>query len=153
MVAQGPLEAFVMVRIHVGQPFFQTLMPFLRSLNETAPGGVRDLPWPIDGITYVAAFMGPMCAGPIIGIFARDWRISLLGLPLGIGITFLNAWLSDKFVDPWIAKYQRPLQKRIPRVFVNIAAFTWAVALTAVAMLAPLAILGGSVLTRIRLPS
>ena len=83
----------------------------------------------------------------------RDWRISLLGLPLGIGITFLNAWLSDKFVDPWIAKYQRRLQKRIPRIVINIAAFAWAVALSAIAMLAPLAILGSAVLTRIRLPA
>ena len=125
-------------------------MPFLRSLNDTAPKGDRDLPWPIHGLAYVAAFMGPLSAGPIIGALARDWRALVIGLLMGVGITFLNAWLSDRFLDPWVAKFQRPLQRRMPRVLANIAAFAWAITLCALSMLAPIAVLGSAVLTRMR---
>jgi hypothetical protein len=125
-------------------------MPFLRSLNQTAPKAERDLPWPICGLACVAAFMGPLSAGPIVGALARDWRVAALGLLMGIGITFLNAMLSDRFFDPWIARFQSPLQKNLPRVLANVAAFAWAVTLCAVAMLAPLAVFGSTVLTRIR---
>jgi hypothetical protein len=123
-------------------------MPFLRSLNETAPNGDSNLRWPIDGLAYVAAFMGPLSAGPIVGVLARDWRAVAIGLVVGIAITFLNAWLSDKFMDPWIARFQRPLQKGMPRVFANIAAFAWAIVLCAVSMLAPVAILGSAILSK-----
>ena len=123
-------------------------MPFLRSLNHTAPKAERDLPWPIDGLAYVAAFMGPLSAGPIIGALARDWRALVIGLLMGIGITFLNAWLSDRFLDPWIARFQRPLQRRMPWVLANIAAFAWAITLCALSMLAPVAVLGSAILTR-----
>ena len=125
-------------------------MPFLRSLNSTAPRAEPDLPWPITGLAYVAAFMGPLSAGPIIGALARDWRAAVIGLLMGIGITFLNAWLSDRFVDPWIARFQRPLQKGVPRVLANVAAFAWAVALCAISMLAPIGVFGSAVLNRIR---
>jgi hypothetical protein len=125
-------------------------MPFLRSLNETAPKGGRQLTWPIDGLAYVIAFMGPLSAGPIVGVLARDWRAFAVGLLMGIGITFLNAWLSDRFLDPWVAKFQRPLQKGMPRILANIVAFAWAVALCAISMLAPIAILGSAVLTHVR---
>jgi tetrahydromethanopterin S-methyltransferase subunit D len=94
--------------------------------------------------------MGPLSAGPIIGALARDWRAAGIGLLAGIGITFLNAWLSDRIVDPWIARFQKPLQKGIPRVVANIAALAWAVILCAIAMLAPLSVLGSAVLTQIR---
>ena len=125
-------------------------MPFLRSLNHTAPKAEPDLPWPIDGLAYVAAFMGPLSAGPIIGALARDWRALVIGLLMGVGITFLNAWLSDRFLDPWIARFQRPLQRGMPRVLANIAAFAWAITLCALSMLAPIAVLGSAVLTRMR---
>ena len=125
-------------------------MPFLRPLNDTAPNGDAALPWPIDGLAYVSAFMGPMSAGPIMGILARDWRAVAIGLLMGMGITFLNAWLSDRFLDPLIARFQRALQKGMPRVLVNIAAFAWAIALCAFSMLAPMAVLGAAVLTGIR---
>ncbi len=125
-------------------------MPFLRSLNETAPNGDRNLRWPIYGLAYVAAFMGPVSAGPIIGVFAGDWRAIAVGLPAGVAITLLNAWLSDKFMDPWIARFQKPLHKGIPRALANIVAFAWAIMLSALSMLAPVAILGSAVLTRIR---
>ena len=125
-------------------------MPFLRSLNDTAPKGDRDLPWPIHGLAYVAAFMGPLSAGPIIGALARDWRALVIGLLMGVGITFLNAWLSDRFLDPWVAKFQRPLQRRMPRVLANIAAFAWAITLCALSMLAPITVLGSAILTRMR---
>ena len=115
-----------------------------------APKAERGLPWPIHGLAYIAAFMGPLSAGPMIGALARDCRAAVIGLLMGIGITFLNAWLSDRFVDPWIARFQRPLQKGIPRVLANIAAFAWAVALSGIAMLAPVAVLGSTILTRIR---
>ena len=125
-------------------------MPFLRSLRETAPNGDRNLRWPIDGLAYVVAFMGPLSAGPIIGVLARDWRAVGIGLLTGVGITFLNAWLSDKFLDPWIARFQRHLQRGMPRVLANIAAFAWAVALCAISMLAPIGVFGSAVLNRIR---
>src|SRR5207244_1880167 len=113
---------------------------------DTAPKADRDLPWPIDGLAYVVAFMGPLSAGPIIGALARDWRALVIGLLMGIGITFLNAWLSDRFLDPWIARIQRLLQKRMPRVLANLAAFAWAITLCALSMLAPIAVLGSAVL-------
>ena len=115
-------------------------MPFLRSLNSTAPRAERDLPWPITGLAYVAAFMGPLSAGPIIGALAGDWRALAIGLLMGIGITFLHGWLSDKFLDPWIARFQRPLQNGLPRILANIAAFAWAFTLSAFSMLAPITV-------------
>ena len=66
----------------------------------------------IDGLAYVAAFLGPLSAGPIVGVLDRDWRAVAIGLPVGIAITFLNAWLSDKFMDPWIARFQVPGYRR-----------------------------------------
>ena len=125
-------------------------MPFLRSLDETAPQRDKSLRWPIDGLAYVSAFMGPMSAGPIIGALARDWRAAGVGLLMGIGVTFLNAWLSDRFIDPCVARFQPLLQKGMPRVLANIAAFAWAIFLCALSMLAPVAILGSEVLRRIR---
>ena len=125
-------------------------MPFLRSLNHTAPKAERDLPWPIDGLAYVAEFVGPLSAGPIIGALARDWRALVIGLLMGVAITFLNAWPSDRFLDPWIARFQRPLQRGMPRVLANIAAFAWAITLCALSMLAPITVLGSAVLTRMR---
>ncbi len=125
-------------------------MPFLSSLNHTAPKAERDLPWPINGLAYVAAFMGPLSAGPIIGALARDWRALVIGLLMGVAITFLNAWLSDRFIDPWIASFQRPLQRGMPRVLANIAAFAWAITLCGLSMLAPITVLGSAVLTRMR---
>jgi len=124
-------------------------MPFLRSLHETAPKGDHNLPWPIDGLAYVAAFMGPLSLGPIIGVLVRDWRASAIGLLIGIGITFLNAWLSDKFLDPWIAKFQRPLQESILRLVANIVAFAWVFLLCALSMLAPVVVRGNAILDRI----
>jgi hypothetical protein len=61
----------------------------------------------------------------------------------------LGAWLSDRFVDLWIPAPQRHLQQGMPRLLANIAAFAWAVALCALAMLAPLAVFGSGVLMRI----
>src|SRR5437868_1537450 len=125
-------------------------MPFLRPLDQTARNGDRELPWPIDGLAYVVAFMGPLSAGLVMGLLAGNWRAFAVGVPMGIAITFLNAWLSDTFVDSWIAKFQRPLQKGMPWILANIAAFAWAIALTALAMLAPVAILGSAAVTPIR---
>ena len=125
-------------------------MSFLRSLKDTAPKADHDLPWPINGLAYVIAFMGPLSAGPIIGMMTRDWHAVGIGFLLGIGITFLNAWLSDRFLDVWIARCQKPLQNVMPRIMINIAAFTWAIGLCALSMFAPIAILDSSALTRIR---
>lgn len=78
----------------------------------------------------------------VSGVLTGEWRALAIGLLMGISITFLNAWLSDRFLDPWIARFQRPLQKSIPRIFANIAAFAWAIALCALSILAPIAVLG-----------
>ena len=123
-------------------------MPFLRSLDRTAPDADPSLPWPIGGLAYVAAFMGPLSAGPIIGAMARDWRALIIGSLTGILIALLNAMLSDRFLDPWISRFQRPLQKGMPRVLANIAAFAWAITLCTLSMLAPVAILGGAIFDR-----
>ena len=125
-------------------------MPFLRPLNDTAPQRDSSLPWPIIGLAYVCAFMGPLSAGPIVGALGRDWRAAAVGLLAGICITFLNAWLSDRLIDPCVARFQPQLQKGMPRVLANIAAFAWAIVLCALSILAPIAILGSEVLTGIR---
>jgi hypothetical protein len=102
------------------------------------------LRWPINGLAYVAAFMGPFSAGPIVGILARDWRAVVIGLLVGIAITFVNGWLIGKFFEPWIKKFQGSLQKGTPKVLVNIAAFAWAIILCAIAMYSPFIIIGST---------
>lgn len=126
-----------------------TGMPFLRSLNDTAPQRDPSLRWPIHGLAYVAAFMGPLAAGPLIGLLTWDWLTIAVGLLMGIGITFLNAWLIDRFFDHRIAKYQRGLLKLGPRIVANIAAFGWALILSTLSALAPVLVLGSRVLTKI----
>ena len=97
-------------------------------------------------MAYVVAIMGPLSAGPVVGVLARDWRAFAIGLLAGIGITLLNAWMSDRFLDPLIAKFQRPLGRGMPLILTNIAAFAWAIALCALSMLAPITALGSTVL-------
>jgi hypothetical protein len=84
-------------------------MPFYRPLSETAPDYDRNLPWPIGGLAYVAAFMGPTSAGLFAGVVARDWATAVVGLLLGIGITLLNGLLMDRLLEPRIAKHQKHL--------------------------------------------
>lgn len=122
-------------------------MPFLRSLKETAPQADPSY-WPIDGLACVVAFTGPVAASLAVGVLTRDWRAFAVGIPAGIGITFLNAWLSDRFIDPLIAKFQRRLRDGIPWVLTNLAAFAWALALSALSMFVPFLILGDLVLTQ-----
>ncbi len=117
-------------------------MPFFRSLDSYSPKPAPDLPWPVDGLAYVSTFMGPFSAGPIIGVISLDWRLAGIGFVMGICITFVAGLLSDYILDPLIVKFQRPLQKPVLRVLVNIVAFAFAIALCATAMLAPIAVLG-----------
>jgi hypothetical protein len=123
-------------------------MPFFRPLSETAPDFDRNLPWPIDGLAYVALFIGPISAGPLVGMLTSHWGAAGVGLLLGIGISFLNGWLTDRFLEPWIARNQTYFQRGIPRVLANIAAFVWAFILSGVSMLAPFAFFGSSLLLR-----
>ena len=125
-------------------------MPFFRRLKETAPAFDPTLPWPVTGLAYVAAFMGPLGAGPMVGMLALDWRAVVIGLLMGVAIMFLNGWFGDTFFDPVLARFQSALQKGAPRVLVNIAAFAWAIIWSAISILAPLAILGLSLLDKIR---
>ncbi len=120
-------------------------MPFFRPLNETAPQADPTY-WPINGQAYVAALTGPMAAGLLVGIATRDWRAFAVGIPAGIGIAFLNAWLSDRLLDPLVAKFQRQLKSGIPWVLTNLAAFAWAIALSALSMFVPFLVLGDIVL-------
>ncbi len=99
------------------------------------------LPWPISGMSYVVAFMGPIPAGLCGGDLAGNWLGLLIGLAVGVGITFLNLWFTGRFIEPLILRFQKPLLRRVPRVMVNVAAFAWAVALCAFAMFIPILIL------------
>ena len=125
-------------------------MPFFRPLSETAPDYDRNLPWPIGGLAYVAAFMGPVSAGLFAGVVARHWAAALVGLLLGIGITLLNGLLMDRFLEPRIAKHQKQLCRGVARVCLNTIAFAWAFALSGIAMLAPFVLFGSRLLLRIR---
>ena len=125
-------------------------MPFFRPLSKTAPGFHRDRPWPIDGLAYVAAFMGPISGGPLSGMITGHWAIAGVGLLAGIIIALAHGWLSDRFFDPWIAGNQQYLLGLMPRVVVNIVAFSWAVLLSALAMFAPFALFGSSFLINVR---
>src|SRR6187402_2363050 len=97
----------------------RTPMPFLRPLNCTAIKRNPDLPWPVSGLFYVSAFMGPISAGLLIGALTRDWRAAVVGLLSGIGIAFFHAALSDRFVDPWLARFQLSLGRGVPRILIN----------------------------------
>jgi hypothetical protein len=119
-------------------------MPYLRSLRLTAPKADPGLSWPINGLSYVIAFMGPLSASPIVGMITGDWRAVAIGILVGAGITFFNALWSDRFVDSWIARHQQRLQKGGARILANIVAFAWAIILCALSMYAPIAILGSS---------
>ncbi len=122
-------------------------MPFFRPLNETAPQADTSY-WPIDGLAYVVAFTGPVAASLAVGVLARDWRVFAVGIPAGIGITLLNAWLSDRFFDPLVAKFQRQLKNGIPWVLTNLVAFAWVIALSALPMFVPFLVLGDTILTQ-----
>jgi hypothetical protein len=115
-------------------------MPFLRSLSQTAPAYNPELEWPIDGLAYVVAFMCPLCGSPAVGLITDRWLGLTVGLIVGTGITLGQAWLSDRFIDPWVARFQVPLLKGTPRALINIAAFSWGIALSALSVYATLAI-------------
>jgi hypothetical protein len=116
-------------------------MPFFRSLDQTAPAYPDDIPWPIDGLVYVVAFMGPFCGGIVAGATTRTWSGALVGLIVGATTTLLHAWLSDRFIDRWVAKFHVTLNRPRLRVCINIVAFSWAIGLCAFSMLATWAIL------------
>jgi uncharacterized membrane protein len=116
-------------------------MPFFRSLSETAPGYPDDVPWPISGLPYVIAFMGPFCGGIVAGATTGTWLGALVGLLVGATTTLLNAWLSDTFIDRWLAKFHVPLNRTLPRVCINIVGFSWAIGLCAFSMFTTWAIL------------
>jgi hypothetical protein len=109
-------------------------VPFLRPLTQTAPEYDSKAPWPIDGLAYVIAFMGPFCGALAAGILTRTWIGALVGLTVGATITLANAWVSDTFIDRLIARHDVTLNRRMPRLFINILAFSWAIALCTIAM-------------------
>ena len=117
-------------------------MPFFRPLRETAPDYDRNLPWPIHGLAYVPAFMGPMSAGLYGGVATGRGAAAVVGLLLGVGITLLNGLLMDRVLEPLIARHQKHLCRGITRVFVNTIAFAWAFVLCGLAMLAPVLLFG-----------
>jgi len=119
-------------------------MPFVRPLRSRASEHDPNLQWPIDGLAYLVLFMGPLSAGPIAGVLFGDWRAILIGLFGGIGITFLEVWLTAKLLEPLVAKYQNSLEKGMPKILANVAAFAWAIALTALSMMVPVLVLGKS---------
>lgn len=125
-------------------------MPFYRPLSQTAVGYDRNLPWPVCGLAYVAAFMAPMSAGLLVGFVARHWLAAVIGLMLGIGLSLLNGVFMETFVEPCIARHQMLLHRGTARVLVNIIAFAWAFVLSGLSMLAPFVLFGSSLLLEIR---
>jgi hypothetical protein len=101
-----------------------------------------ELTWPINGLAYVCLFMGPISAGPIIGIVQNDWRAGAIGFFGGIVITILGVWFDGKVLNPAIRKFQTQLQNPALRAAANVAAFSWAILLTGIAMLLPVVIVG-----------
>lgn len=127
----------------------ESRMPFIQPLKFTAPRADPNLLWPIEGLSYVISFMGPLSAGPMIGVLIGNWSAAAVGLLAGVVIVFLNAWWTDRFVDSWVARFQGRLQKGAPRILVNIIAFAWAIILCALAMFVPIAVLGSSIFTKV----
>jgi hypothetical protein len=95
--------------------------------------------WPVEGLAYVAMWMGPLFAGPIFcGQMCRagGWSVLfslLVGLAVGAAIMFGNGWMMHRIVEPWLEKHQARLLKKPAVIFVNIAAFVWAILITALA--------------------
>lgn len=118
-------------------------MGFFRPLTETAPHYKKEIPWPIDGLAYVVAFTGPLCGALTVGVLTKTWTGGLVGVTVGVVITLAHGWLSDTFFDPCVARFQVTLNRRVPWLLMNILAFSWAIALCAVAMFATWAILAG----------
>jgi hypothetical protein len=118
-------------------------MAFLQPLSKTAPEYRKELPWPIDGLAYVVALAGPLCGAASAGLLTKTWTGAFVGVTVGAAITLAHAWLSDTFIDPWVARFQVTLNRRMPWVFINVLAFSWAIALSAVAMFGTWAILAG----------
>jgi len=120
-------------------------MPFFSPLSKTAPEFDRNLRWPIVGQLYVALFIGPISGGFLGGLIAPHWGAFLIGLWVGIGLAILNAWLTDRFVDAWVARNQRLLLRAVPRILVHVAVLAWTLSLSAAAMRAPFVIFGISI--------
>jgi hypothetical protein len=87
-------------------------------------------------------FGAPISAGLLGGWAGANWLTLTLGLATGIGISFLNGWLIDRFLEPLISKFQKPLQKTRPRAILNMAAFAWAFSSSALSMFAPVVFFG-----------
>jgi hypothetical protein len=117
-------------------------MSFFKPLRKTAPEFDPRLPWPLDGTAYVAMFMGPISAGFMGGLFAPHLGSLPIGLVVGLGLAFLNAWLNDLFIDSWVARHQRFLRPIPFRILINLIAFVWSLVLSGAAMLAPFAVFG-----------
>ena len=117
-------------------------MPFFRPLSKTAPGYDRNLRWPISGLAYVAVFMGPISGGFFGRLLVPHLGGVMTGLWEGIGLAILSGWLNDRYLDPLIARNQRLFLRAAPRILAHIAAFAWALLISAVAMLAPFAVFG-----------
>ena len=116
-------------------------MSFFRPLNLTAPADMNAIRWPVDGLAYVVAFFGPLGGGLGAGVVTRTWSGALVGLVVGSAVAFGHAWLSDTFIDRRLANAEAFLNRPLPRVFINVIAFAWAVALCAMSMLTTWAIL------------
>ena len=118
-------------------------LPFFKPLSKTAPGfDWSQQRWPISGQVYVAMFMGPISGGLFGGIFAPHFGAMGIGLVVGLGVSFINALLFDRFVDSWVARNRKVFQRGMTSLLANVAGFSWAVLLSAVAMLAPFAAFG-----------
>jgi len=102
-----------------------------------------DLPWPIDGLAYTIALLGPLCAAIVIGLVVDDGRAAGIGVVTAIGVEVLNVLLVERVLERWIAKHERRLQQGVPRVLANIAAFAWAIVLCVIPVLVSIAVLFG----------
>lgn len=91
--------------------------------------------------------MGPIAGGPLIGFLLMNKVAFAIGLPVGIGITLIHAWFSDRYLDPLIEAHQKRFAQGFGWWMVNIVAFAWALILSAFSMMIPWLILGDAVIS------
>ena len=106
-------------------------MGFFRSLQETAPRYDPQLPWPLDGLVYVAMFFCPLTGAAAGGLLVAGLFGLLLGLVVGGFFSAADALLFDCFVERLLARLQYFCRRLSGRVVTNLIGFAWAIGVSA----------------------